>query len=278
MKKIIFMDVDGTLVNDHGVIPESAKLAVQKARENGHLVYLCTGRSKAELFSHIVEVGFDGSICAAGGYIEVEEEIILHERVKKEDIQHLVEFFNKHKIDFFLETHGGNIASRNCKTRLRTIINHLIIENAEAKAAIEKGIEPFIDVLIEEEDLIREDINKISFLGSDLPIEMISQEFASKFTVIPSTVSMFGQNSGELSIPGVNKATGIEFLLSHLNIKKEHTFGYGDGYNDIEMLEFVQHGVAMGNAKEAVKKAANDITDTHDEDGIYNSFKKYGLI
>jgi hydroxymethylpyrimidine pyrophosphatase-like HAD family hydrolase len=81
-----------------------------------------------------------------------------------------------------------------------------------------------------------------------------------------------------LSVPGIHKATAIEKLLKHLKIRNDDTFVYGDGLNDLEMLEFVQNGIAMGNAKEAVKKAANEITNTHDEDGIYNSFKKYGLI
>lgn len=107
---------------------------------------------------------------------------------------------------------------------------------------------------------------------------MIKKEFESKFTVIPSTVSFFGKNSGELSIPGIHKANAIEKLLQLLKINKEDTFAYGDGLNDIEMLEFVQHGIAMGNAKEAVKKVADDITETHDEGGIFNSFIKYGLI
>jgi Cof subfamily protein (haloacid dehalogenase superfamily) len=111
-----------------------------------------------------------------------------------------------------------------------------------------------------------------------LPIETIRKEFESKFTVIPSTVSLFGKNSGELSIPGIHKATAIAKVLQQLKISKKDTFAYGDSLNDLEMLEFVQHGIAMGNAKEEVKKAADDITNSHDEDGIYNSFKKYGLI
>ncbi|MFS0638023.1 Cof-type HAD-IIB family hydrolase [Mesobacillus foraminis] len=278
MQKIIFMDVDGTLVNDHGVVPDSAKLAVQKARQNGHLVFICTGRSKAELFKDIIDIGFDGIIGAAGGYIEAREQVLLHERVKKEDVQHLVQFFNQHGIDFYLESNGGLFASGNCKKHIQGIIEKLLIENPGAREEIEKGLQPFHDCLIEGEVLIRDDINKISFLGSNLPIETINQEFSSKFTVIPSTVPLFGENSGELSVPGIHKATAIEKLIRHLNIKKENTFAYGDGMNDMEMLQYVQYGIAMGNAKAALKAAADNITDTHDEHGIYNSFKKYGLI
>ena len=278
VKKVIFMDIDGTLVNENGVIPQSAKLGVQKARENGHLVFICTGRSKVEIFPEILEVGFDGIIGAAGGYIEVEEEVVLHEKVNKEDLHHLVEFFDKYGIDFYLESNGGLFASRNCKNHIRAIVEKMISENPEAKEEIEKGLQPFHDILLEGQDLFRDDVNKISFLGSDLPFEAIKREFQSKFMVIPSTVPAFGENSGELSVLGIHKATAIEKLIEHLDLPKENTYAYGDGINDIEMLQFVQYGIAMGNAKEAVKKAADDITDTHDEGGIFNSFKKYGLI
>ncbi len=278
MQKIIFMDIDGTLVNDHGIIPASAKEAVRKAREKGHLVFICTGRSKAELFPDILEVGFDGIIGAAGGYIEINEKVLLHERVSKEDVEHLVGYFDKHGIDYYLESNGGLFASKNCKAHIRKIIDNFLKENPHAKDEVEKGLQPFHDCLIEGENPIRDDINKISFLGSDLPISEISKEFASKFNVISSTVPIFGENSGELSVPGIHKATAIEKLLNHLQIDKQHTYAYGDGLNDLEMLEYVQYGIAMGNAKEPVKLAADDITDTHDEHGIYNSFKKYGLL
>lgn len=278
MKKVIFIDVDGTLINDNGVVPKSTEVAIQKARANDHLVFICTGRSKAELFPEILDIGFDGIIGSAGGYIEIGETILFHEQVKKEDVQHLVTFFTEHGIDFYLESNGGLFAGGNCKKHIQAIIENLIVEKPEAKEEIEKGIQPFHDILIEGEDLCREDINKISFLGSDIPFEVIRKEFESKFTVIPSTVEFFGDNSGELSIPGIHKATAIEKLLQHLKVSKDDTFAYGDSYNDLEMLEFVQHGIAMGNAKEVVKKAADDITDSHDEGGIYNSFKKYGLI
>ncbi|WP_054861302.1 Cof-type HAD-IIB family hydrolase [Gracilibacillus sp. JCM 18860] len=279
MTKVIFMDIDGTLVNDNGVIPESARLAVKKARENGHLVFICTGRSKAELFDDILEVGFDGIIGgAAGGYMEVNQEVIFHENVKAEDVRQLVAFFDEHGVDFYLESNGGLFASKNCKQHLHSIIEDYVKERPAAKEEVEKGLQPFHDTLIDDQDLIREDINKISFLASDLPFERIEQEFASTFTVIRSTVPLFGENSGELSIPGIHKATAIAKLLEHLNIDKKDTFAYGDGMNDLEMIEYVQHGIAMGNAKEALKQAADDVTDTHDEAGIWNSFLKYGLI
>ena len=56
------------------------------------------------------------------------------------------------------------------------------------------------------------------------------------------------------------------------------TFAFGDSDNDLRMLQSAGTGVAMGNAKEEIKKAADFITDSADDDGIYNAFKKFGLI
>ncbi|SDO49318.1 Cof-type HAD-IIB family hydrolase [Alkalicoccus daliensis] len=278
MQKAVFLDVDGTLANNNGIVPASAAAAVQQARKNGHFIFISTGRTKAELFSDILDIGFDGIIAAAGGYIEYENNVLLHQTVKQEDVAYLVNFFNQHKIDFYLESNGGLYASKNCKTRIRKIIDDFILKNPESRSEVEKGIMPFHDALVAGEELVRPDINKISFLGSDVPIETITEEFSSKFHVIPCTVSLFGKNSGELSIPGIHKATAIAQLLEHLQLSKEHTYAYGDGMNDIEMLEYAQYGIAMGNAKEPVKQAADDITETPDNNGIYNSFVKYGII
>lgn len=278
MKKVIFMDIDGTLVNENGVIPDSAREAVREARANGHLVYICTGRSKAELFEDILDVGFDGIIGAAGGYVEADGEVVFHESLEIDDVKRLVAFFDENEIDFYLESNAGLLASHNCKAHLSSIIENYIAQNPEKKEEIEKGIQPFNDSLIDGANLIRNDINKISFFGSSVPIEEINNAFGVKFSIISSTVPLFGENSGEVSLPGIHKATAIEKLLDYLKLDKKDTFAYGDGLNDLEMIEYVEHGIAMGNAKEALKKMADDVTDSHNDNGIFNSFKKYGLI
>lgn len=277
-RKVIFLDVDGTLVNDNGIIPESAKFAVKEVRKNGHYVFLCTGRSKAELFDHIMEIGFDGVIAAAGGYIEIGEDVLFHKRVEDEDVRHLVTYFNDNNIDFYLESNGGLYASKNCKKHLREIFFGDPNLDSKERAELEEGMSPFIDCLIEDEDLFRSDINKVSFLGSDISIEIIKKEFKDKFNVISTTIPIFGKNSGELSLPGIHKALAIEMLLEHLNLCREDCYAYGDGVNDSEMLQFVEYGIAMGNANDKLKEIAYDITDTHDDGGIYNSFIKHKLI
>ena len=75
-----------------------------------------------------------------------------------------------------------------------------------------------------------------------------------------------------------SKASGIESILRHFGIKKEECIAFGDGGNDIEMLEYCGIGVAMGNALDGVKAVADHITDTVDNDGIAKALRHYGVI
>lgn len=246
-RKAVFLDVDGTFVNDRGLVPSTAREAVIRARANGHLVFLCTGRSLAELWDEIMEPGFDGVIAAAGGYVEYQGEVLLHRNLPVEEVQRVVEFFDRHGVSYFLEANSGLYSSRNVRARLRELIFGRVTEE-DILAELEKGLGGFIDSVIVDANPVRDDINKISFLDSDVPIDSIRAEFAGAFEVIHATVPMFGPNSGEMSIPGIHKATAIELLVEHAGIPRDDTIAYGDGINDLEMLQYVNVGVAMGNA------------------------------
>jgi Cof subfamily protein (haloacid dehalogenase superfamily) len=278
-KKIIFLDVDGTLCNDEGFVPESAAIAVKEARKNGHLVYLCTGRSKAEIYDYIMDIGFDGIIGAGGGFVEIGGEMLYHKKVSEDNVRHLVDYFNEHKVDFYIESNGGLYASKNLIPKLERIIYGDVINDPEAKYKKENKPNHFIEGLITGQDLYRNDVNKACFLEpEEITFEQIKEEFKGEFEVIHCTVPAFGEDSGELGVPDVHKATAIEILLKHLDLDVKNTIAIGDGLNDIEMFEFCELGIAMGNAKQGLKDIADEITDTHDEGGIYNSFKKHELI
>lgn len=281
-KKIIFFDVDGTLVDvrpSREYIPESTIKAIQQTRKNGNLCFLCTGRSKAEIYPHIMEVGFDGIIGAGGGFVEIGENMLYHKKVSQKAINHVVDFFDKNKFDYYIESNGGLYASQNLIPRLESILYGDLENDEEARRKKKEEPSHFIPSLIQGCDLHRSDVNKICFLEKiDMPFEIIKKEFENEFNVIRCTVPSFGDNSGELSVIGVNKASAIDTLIKHLDIKKENTYAFGDGMNDADMLEYCQYGIAVGNAKEGLKEIADEVTDDIADNGIYNSMKKHGLI
>ncbi|MBF2628672.1 Cof-type HAD-IIB family hydrolase [Listeria marthii] len=280
MKKIVFVDVDGTLVSDDGLVPESARTAIIQARNNGHRVYLCTGRSKPELYETILSIGFDGIIGAGGGYIEVDNEIIYHKKVANEDVVHMVDFFMEKELDFYLESNGGLFASPKLEARLDKLVYGDVENDPIAREKKVNNPHPFVQGLTYgETNLYRTDVNKACFLENKaVPFEEIKKEFSGKFEVMHCTVPIFGDDSGELMVPDIHKATAIEFLLQHIGGDKKATIGIGDGMNDAEMLVYCETGIAMGNAKEELKQLADDVTKSVDEDGLFASFQKHGLI
>ena len=281
-KKIIFFDVDGTLVDVRPAreyIPESTIHAIQETRKQGNLCFLCTGRSKAEIYSYILDVGFDGIIGAGGGFVEIGNEMLYHKKVSTKEINHVVDFFEKNGFDYYIESNGGLYASKHLVPRLEWITYGDLQNDPKARKKKEETPSHFIPSLKQGYDLHRDDVNKICFLEKEgFPFDDIYEEFKNEFNVIHCTVPSFGDDSGELSVPGVNKATAIEALINHLGIARENTYAFGDGLNDADMLEYCQYGIAVGNAKEELKKIADEVTDDIAEDGIYHSMKKHGLI
>jgi len=276
-RRAVFLDVDGTLVNERGLIPGSARRAVREARANGHFVFLCTGRSTPALWPDLLDVGFDGIIAAAGGYIEHAGSVIAHRTVPVGDLRRAVAYLSGNGIEYLLESNSGIYGSANSLVLLHEAFFGSVSDAAEL-ALLQGGNAGFVKSIIVDGDHERADINKILFLQSETTLDTIRAEFAGIFDVVPASVHALGANSGELALAGVNKALAIEVLISYLGIARTDTIAFGDGFNDLEMLAYVQTGVAMGSANQQVLDVADDVTGSPDEDGIHAGFVKHGLI
>lgn len=265
--KIIFIDVDGTLVGDNGVLFESTVWACDQLKKKGHKLYLCTGRSKAELHDNIMEIGFDGFICAGGSYLESDGEVLMHLVMEQDDVNAIVETLDAHKMDYFVECSGGLYASENCIPKLLKLMKLDSIDD-----------HPFTACLIVSREYRGKDVSKICFLEGGLTYQQIADQFSERFEIIPCTVPVFGKESGEIAIKGVSKSKTIMKLLEVLHAGRSQTIAIGDGANDIDMLQYCDLGIAMGNAKESLKQVADIITDDLNEDGFCKAFIKAGLL
>ena len=94
MGKILLIDVDGTLVDYDNQLPASAVDAIRKARANEHKVYICTGRSKAEVYPNLWEIGLDGMIGGNGSYVEDHGKVVMHQLITKEQCIHVVDWLH----------------------------------------------------------------------------------------------------------------------------------------------------------------------------------------
>lgn len=277
-RKIIFLDIDGTIMGHDHTIPESAKNAIKRARENGHYVFLCTGRASSEIVGEVAKLELDGRVCAAGAYVEVSGKVIREKYMSVTDVAYIIDFMKKNEISYCLESPAGAFVCERTKAYFRKIMEKKTIKWPDKKKEIEEGLQIFIDQMIEGAEMTRPDINKVTFYNAPVSIEALKEAFENRFILLPNSMQTGERTSGELMLPGVHKASGIEAVLKYLNIDRADSFAFGDGLNDMEMIQFVGYGIAMGNACDALKEVAVDVTGAVHEDGLYEGFKKYHLI
>lgn len=278
MGKIIFLDLDGTLCNDLGKVPESAKEAIIKTHENGHDFFLCTGRSKAEIPEEVVQLPIRGMIGAGGGYCEVDGEVILHEVFDVIELRKLITFLEENEVEYYLESNQGLFASKNLRDRLSSLILKGTPKDSIEGQEKLQDIAWFLDLLIEDQTKIDYgDVNKVSFINQTIPYEVIHEKYEGDFYMLRSTVPIFGPDSGEIGIKNITKKTAIETVIQHLEKDKSETIAFGDGHNDLSMFEAVELSIAMGNAQDVLKDVADIVTLTHDEGGIAKSLEELHL-
>ena len=277
MSKIILIDVDGTLLDYENKLPESAKMAIRQARQNGHKVYICTGRSKAEVYDYIWDIGLDGMIGGNGSYVEDNGEVIMHQLITAEQCKHVVDWLHDRHLEFYLESNSGLYASENFEVVADPVIK-VYCQRKGKENTDQLTVRDVFPEMIYGGELYRDDVNKISFVLSSYQDHLDSiTEFPD---LKPGTWGGKGEIAlfGDLGVKDITKAHAIDVLLKHLGAKKEDTFAFGDAKVDIPMLEYCGVGVAMGSGGDEIKAMADYVTDDVDKDGLYNGFVHFGLI
>ncbi len=279
MRKIVFLDVDGTLINYETKCPDSAKKAVEQALDNGHKVYICTGCSKAEIEQRDLP-RLSGMIGGNGAYVEDDGVVVMHQGLSKEDVRHIVDWCNERHLGFYLEANSGMYCNDYMLEQgPATMVKYATGKGADiakAEATASGFVNSFIH--LQGEDLYREDVNKISFILSSY------QDHLDSKTEFPHLIANTWGGKGELALfgdlgpTGITKKHAIEVLLDYLHADKADTISFGDAKIDLSMFELCAFNVAMGNGGEEIKAAADYITDDVDADGLYNAFKYLKLI
>ena len=129
-----------------------------------------------------------------------------------------------------------------------------------------------------EEPWKNEKNEKIIYYGAPFPVAKVHADMEPYFDAVAISLDGMGDFAGEIGINGINKATGMERYLNHVGISRENCIAIGDGPNDLQMMEYAGISVAMGNARDEVKRLADMVTDHIDEDGILHAFERLGLI
>lgn len=259
---MLFFDIDGTLLDEREeIVPESTVKALHKARDNGHLLFLCTGRCQAIWPKEILDIGFDGVVGGCGTQILYHGRELLHARLEPELMSELAEDLTLCHVDGVLE---GATASYFRRDYWMPVVKKIFEENG---------------TFAQECQLFWEEAGELDFdkmaLWFDESSDMagFKAKYEDRFDFILRDPTFY-----EVVPKGYSKATGIAFLCRELGIDRKHTIGVGDSTNDLPMLRYVGISIAMGNGNPDIFPEVDYVTAPVMEDGIEKALIKYRLI
>lgn len=286
--RIVFVDIDGTLV-EHGYPVSPATIeAIQTARSNGHQVFICTGRGEVDIPSEIRDIGFDGEITNGGALARVGGAEVFSSSMSEEMAQHALDYLKGLDVGLFLQSIDQSFADeRALQLTLEFDEQHRKNRDDDLRA---QGIDPetvpyvttFGDVALTfpplEDAAPGEIVKIICVSNSEENIDRLVEDLGPDFHIIPGSMPLTAGSSAEICAPGMTKGFAITEVLNHLGIEARHSVGIGDSWNDYEMFQVVNDAVVMANADPDLKVHANYETDTVYGDGLAKAFDMLGLV
>lgn len=255
-KKMVFLDLDGTLLDQNNQIVPSAKESIDLLKRNGTFVAIATGRAPF-MFAHIrEELNINSFISFNGQYVVKEGEPVYRNPLDAESFERLNKEAGKNEHPMVYLNHEEMKAN---------LSEHRYIHDSLSSLDF---IYPKVDVSF----FKRQDIYQALLFCKGTEENLYKQKFKN-FEMI-----RWHEYSVDVIPAGGSKAEGIKQLLDHFGVDRTNAIAFGDGLNDIQMLDFVGTGVAMGNAAPEAKKAADFVTKKASEDGIAYGLKELNLI
>jgi 5-amino-6-(5-phospho-D-ribitylamino)uracil phosphatase len=239
--KLIALDMDGTLLNSKGEIPEENRAAVREAKERGIEVILSTGRSRLTAGDHADSLELNSYLITVNGseIFGPDGESISRAPVDSRVMEWMWNLSQSHKTNFWA-------------TSCEQVWNNEMPENIHEHEWLKFGFD----------------------ISDDNIRELIHKELQSKGDLEITNSSL---TNIEVNALGINKAIGIQKVTELLGISMENVMAMGDSLNDIAMIEESGWGVAMGNAQDIVKETADAVTGTNDEAGVAQAIRKWAL-
>ena len=271
-RRAVFLDIDGTYA-DHGEVPPAHAAAVRRAREAGHLVFLCTGRPKSMVPPRMLEAGFDGFVGGAGAYVEVDGRVLADVRFPPAVAARTVEVLLEHDVAFLLEATEGLWGPPGVDERVaRHLEPHL--RGGETKPR------PFdlLDNLRMTDDLSNASFGKVSCVESPTLIPELARLIGPEVAALPSSIPDLGAAAGELYLVGVHKAIGMRLVVAALGVDPATVVAVGDGLNDVEMIDEAAVGVAIEGAHPRVLAVADRVAAGPRHGGLATLFAELGLF
>lgn len=280
MYKLVAIDLDGTMLNQYGIITEKTKKAISKAREKGVEVMIASGRAITSVKRFSKEINSNKYFISGNGAItyDIKNNKILYENIlSKTKALKIIKICEENSIYYNVYTENGIIAKNLSYNTLyyykdnltkpdenRTHIN--IVENVYDY--FEQREEKILKIMIcdEHKTVFNSIVRKLKELSE---IEVLEVSHMSRKIIKQGTDEIALEYFyTEVSAKDVDKWNALEEIIGLMNISKEEVVTIGDNANDLKMITNAGLGVAMGESAPYVKQSADIIAPTNDEDGV----------
>lgn len=272
MQKIVFFDIDGTILSTKGKILDSTQQAIQRLKNDGIVPILATGRAPALVTEIARKLGIDSYISMNGQYIVIEGKELYTNPIHPHTIRRFTQYAKSNNDGYILcgseEIFSGTPMTSQSKTyKMMKFLSKVLpsrIQLSYLKRSMKKYPDPetYAKKPIYQAILQAPPENEIDYI-SEFPTLRFTRSNPIMFDVIKN---------------GTSKATGIQRVIEHYDVSLDQTIAFGDHLNDLEMLQYVGVGVAMGNAEPETKEVSDFITRHVDEEGIYHGLVDLGII
>ncbi|WP_206426664.1 Cof-type HAD-IIB family hydrolase [Clostridium sp. E02] len=259
MKPIVSFDVDMTLL-DHKdwTIPKSALETIERLREN-HTIVLATGRDMDSIFSTEVrdQIKPDAIIHLNGTKVTVGDQVIYEHTFDKQLLKQILDY-----VETTPYSVGTTVEGFDYYVHPEVVMEHDKNLWGECGRKFEDA-----------KGLLNQDVRTMAYIGNETGAKRIVEMFPDIH------VHMFADKNGaDVVEKKASKAVGLKRLCDYYGLPLSKTVAFGDSMNDFDIVKAAGIGIAMGNAMEELKQAADYVTDPIDQDGIKNACLHFKLI
>lgn len=262
MQKIMFFDIDGTLMEDSHEhrIPTSTIKALELAKQAGNLIYVNTGRPLCNVDNDIRSLNFHGYICGCGTYVECEGQELFYHTVNKKLCIETAELIRNCNASPLYERRDGMFFDFNARqlSVVDSISNHFRLQGKNVNRTVEDKDFSFDKFII--------------CFDKHTDIDKLRYQIEKNFFWIDR-----GYGFAEIVPLECSKKIGIELILKHYGIDKSKAYAVGDSLNDLPMFDAVGTSIAMGNGEKLIPHASY-VTDDICKDGIYNAMRHFNFF
>ena len=272
-RKLIFLDIDGTLTPaGSNIPPESAMTAVKAAQAKGHKVFLCTGRNPAML-APVLALGFDGAVAGAGGYVFTNDEVLFDCPMKPEEFETGMRLLGENGVFRTIEAKDATWGDEE--------LGDFLAQAGEGNSELVRWRKALAEQLnirpMSEYD--GSPIYKIVFMCREAKqLQPARDALEEQYNFVVQDVAAHHCLNGELINRQFDKGKGVRIVAEHYGMDIADTIGFGDSMNDLEMIETVGYSVCMANGSPALQAKSDLVCPAVDEDGLYKAFEQLGLM